>query len=289
MKVKKSTPCNNRNKCKIDGALNSLCDIPDQKIVGLNLSFRDIAKRGNDLVCNYIFNNLNKADQEIVIANNTENAAVIFDIQTKVRRILSNWVNDPRNLTDSTGKYFGDKYGARITLCASDGTLIHDVKTFCKDVVNNRVGFTNNYILIITSSNNTTVQGTVNTPIFSTINLAVNPTVINPIYSYKKTYRISSSTLPTSDPPEKPLKYNVYQPELLPITVSNVTIADLYTTRKEIIQSSLGRYGYNARRSSTINTFNWYVSRKWGNDLFTNLGTMYYIRLSYFEFDLKLN
>ena len=46
-----------------------------------------------------MFANLNKSDQEIVIANTTENSAVIYDIQTKIRRIFSNWVNDPRNLT----------------------------------------------------------------------------------------------------------------------------------------------------------------------------------------------
>jgi len=291
MKIKKSVrPCNNKNKCKIDGILNNICDIPDQKIVGLNLSFRDIAKRANTLVCDYMFGNLNKSDQEILIANTTENSAVIYELQTKIRRIFSNWVNDPRNLTDSTGKYFGDKYGAKITVCSESGILIHDVKTFCKDVVNNRVGTNNNYILWVNSSNNMTVDGTINTPLFSTINLLVNPTVINSSYSYKKVYRISSSTLPTSEPviPGEPLKYKVYQPELLPITVSNVSIAESYTTRKELMQSSVGKYGYNARRSTTKNTFSWYVARKWGNDLFTNLGTMYYIRLGYFEFEPKL-
>jgi len=284
MKIKKSSPCNNKNKCKIDGALDTLCDIPSQKINGLNLSFREIGKRGDILVCNYLFNNLNKADQAIVISNTTENPAVIFDIQTKVRRILSNWVNDPKNLTDSDGKYFGDKYGARVLVCSSDGTVIHDVQTFCKDVIKNRVGVDNNYILSIFSSNNTLVEGTKNTPLFTTINLVANPEVINGAFGFKKTYKIGSSTLPTSDPSKEKLQYNVYEPELLPVTVVSETIIDLHTPRKEIIQASLGRYGYNARRSDTINTFNWYVARKWGNELFTNLGTLYYFRLSYFEF-----
>jgi len=286
MKIKKSSPCNNKNKCKIDGALDTLCDIPSQKINGLNLSFREIGKRGDALVCNYLFDNLDKADQAIVIANTTQNPAVIFDIQTKIRRILSNWVNDPRNLTDSNGKYFGDKYGGRILVCSSDGTVLHDVQTFCKDVVKNRVGKSNNYILSILTSNNTPVAGTTNTPVFTTINLAANPGVITGPYSYKKTYKIGSSTLPTSEPiiPGEKLHYNVYEPELLPVTVVSELIIDLHTTRKEIIQASLGRYGYNARRSDTINTFNWYVARKWGNELFTNFGTMYYFRLSYFEF-----
>ena len=199
---------------------------------------------------------------------------------------MSNWVNDPRNLTDSNGKYFGDKYGARVLVCASDGTVIHDVQTFCKDVIKNRVGVSNNYMLWMTTSNNTPVTGTTNTPSFTTINLAANPGVITGAYSYNATYKVSSSTLPTSDPskPGEKLQYNVYEPELLPVVVVSESIINLHTTRKEIIQASLGRYGYNARRSDTINTFNWYVARKWGNELFTNLGTLYYFRLSYFEF-----
>lgn len=237
-----------------------------------------------------MFANLNKSYQEIVIANTTENSAVIYDIQTKIRRIFSNWVNDPRNLTDSTGKYFGDKYGAKITVCCENGYLIHDVKTFCKDVVNNRVGTNNNYILWVNSSNIRPLDGTVNTPLFSTINLVANPTVINSTYSTKKVYRISSSTLPTSEPaiPGEPLKYNVYQPELLPITVSRVKSVWMNAPGKEYTQSSVGKYGYDARRSTERNTFCWYVVRKWGNDLFTNLGTMYYIRLGYYEFEPKL-
>jgi hypothetical protein len=283
-KCKKNTPCDNENKCKIDGIIDSISDMPKQKIVGLNLSFRDIAKRGNALVCNYLFDNLTKPDQEIVIANTTQDPAVIFDIQTKIRRILSNWVNSPRNLTDSKGNYFGNKYGARILACSSDGVVLHDVQTFCRDVANNRVGVNNNYILSMVTSNNSPVAGTVNTPFFTTINLVANKEVITGAYSYKKTYKVRSSTLPTSNSSGEPLKYNVYQPELLPVVVVAESIIDLHTTRKEIIQSSLGKYGYNARRSDTVNTFNWYVARKWGNDLFTNLGSMYYFRLSYFEF-----
>ena len=114
--------------------------------------------------------------------------------------------------------------------------------------------------------------------------------VINSTYSYKKVYRISSSTLPTSEPaiPGEPLKYNIYQPELLPITVSRVKSVWMNAPGKEYTQSSVGKYGYDARRSTERNTFCWYVARKWGNDLFTNLGTMYYIRLGYFEFEPKL-
>ena len=284
MKNGKKTPCDNKNKCKVDGIIVNICQIPDQKIVGLNLSFREIAKRGNALVCNYLFNNLTKADQAIVIADNIQDPAVIFDIQTKIRRIFSNWVNDPKNLTDSNGKYFGDKYGARILVCTSDGVVLHDVQTFCRDVINNRVGTNNNYILQTITSNNSFLPETVNTIRFTTLNLVANPSAVNLNYSFKETYKINSSTLPTSNLPTQPLKYNVYEPELSPITISSKSIISLHTTRKEIIQSSVGKYGYNARRSDTVNTFNWYVARKWGNDLFTNLGTTYYFRLSYFEF-----
>ena len=73
MKGKKSSPCDNKNKCKVEGALNTLCDIPNQKIKGLNLSFREIARRGDILVCKYLFDNLNPVDKAIVIANAANN------------------------------------------------------------------------------------------------------------------------------------------------------------------------------------------------------------------------
>ncbi len=146
------------------------------------------------------------------------------------------------------------------------------------------MGTNNNYILQTITSNNSFQPETVNTIRFTTLNLLANPSAVNLNYSFKETYKINSSTLPTSNPPTQPLKYNVYEPELSPITISSKSIISLHTTRKEIIQSSLGKYGYNARRSDTVNSFNWYVARKWGNDLFTNLGATYYFRLSYFEF-----
>jgi hypothetical protein len=270
--------------------------LPKRRIDGLGLSFRDIAKRGDKIVEEYTFDNLTASDAAIVHSNTLQNQAEIIKIQSKLRRILSNWVNDPNNLTNSNGEYIGDKYGARILASSADGTVLHDVETFCKDIKNNRPlnNYNNNFICweLEQSQHPSTDIHT-----FATFNqdLSGNGLLINSInYNYltKKVYKVKSATQPSSSPstvaPFSPLVYNISYDEVLneQIQTNNYKMStlDLHTTRKEFIQASCGRYGYNARRSETTNNFNWYVCRKWGNELFANFGTMFFVRLSYFEF-----
>ena len=81
--------------------------------------------------------------------NNT--FSLIINSQKVLRRNLSNWVNNPKNLVNSKKEYIGDKFGARITVCTTDGRVLHDVQTFCRDVknVNNRIlGNNNNFIFL---------------------------------------------------------------------------------------------------------------------------------------------
>jgi hypothetical protein len=104
------------------------CDLPNDKIKGLELSFRDIAKKCRDITKKYMSS---------------------FFFEKLLRRNLSNWVNNPKNLVNSKKEYIGDKFGARITVCTTDGRVLHDVETFCRDVknVNNRIlGKNNNFI-----------------------------------------------------------------------------------------------------------------------------------------------
>ena len=114
------------------------CDLPNDKIKGLGLSFKDIAKRCRDITKKYSSNNDVSPEQ-------------IINSQKVLRRNLSNWVNNPKNLVNSKKEYIGDKFGARITVCTTDGRVLHDVETFCRDVknVNNRIlGNNNNFIFL---------------------------------------------------------------------------------------------------------------------------------------------
>jgi hypothetical protein len=258
--------------------------LPKRRIDGLGLSFREMAKRGNKLVEEYLFDNLTSSDAAIVRSNTTEDSAEIVRIQSLVRRILSNWVNDENNLKNSNGEYIGDKYGARILVSSSDGYVVHDVQTFCKDIRVNKTGNNNNFIMQKVDI----IQQPVAFTVFSTLKStdSINSTIANTPYSDNKTYKIKTTSIPSSVSPSLPLKYNISVDEINSeqITIDSVSKIDIHTTRKEFIQSSCGRYGYNARRSDTTNTFNWYVCRKWGNELFANFGTMFFVRLSYFEF-----
>ena len=116
--------------------LLSVCDLPKEDIKNMGLSYRDIGIRVNKIIKQYSINNL-------------KNDKYLIDNQKKLRRDLSNWVNDPKNLVNSQGNYIGDKFGARITICLSDGTVIHDVQTFCRDIKNK-----NNRILGEIAGNN---------------------------------------------------------------------------------------------------------------------------------------
>jgi uncharacterized surface protein with fasciclin (FAS1) repeats len=67
------------------------------------------------------------------------------------------------------------------------------------------------------------------------------------------------------------------------VTILSGTVMDKHTTRKEIIQASCGRYGFDSRISETTFNTNWYVCKKWS---YKNgySGSILFCRLSYFKF-----
>ena len=74
-----------KNKVK-DSRLLSVCDLPNEKIEELGLSFRDVGRKCKNITKQYL-------------AVPQEN--VYFGNESKIlRRTLSKWVNDPINLVN---------------------------------------------------------------------------------------------------------------------------------------------------------------------------------------------
>jgi hypothetical protein len=229
-------------------------DLPNEKIKDLGLSFRNIAKRCHNLTKKY--------------------TTTLDD--NKLRRNLSNWVNDPKNLVDCKGKYIGDKFGARITMCRTDGLVTHDVETFCRDIKNknNRIlGNNNNFIFL---RNDVVEPNSANEPLlYSTLNLN------NIQYKKVNAYKVKSTSLPSSDPNSSLIQYSPNERgDGDNVTIVSGQIIDLYTTRKEVIQSTCGRYGYDSRLSNTTLKLNHYVCKNFESDD----GKFIFCRLSYFKF-----
>ena len=246
------------------------CDLPNDKIKGLGLSFKDIAKRCHDITKKYSSNKDVTAEQ-------------IINSQKVLRRNLSNWVNNPKNLVNSKKEYIGDKFGARITVCTTDGRVLHDVQTFCRDVknVNNRIlGNNNNFIFL---KNDPVTLDVKNEDIyFSTLNTN-NVFNSNIKYTNVSAYKVKSSSLPSSDPSSSLLEYS--QNETRDgdnVTVSEVGVKlDIHTTRKEMIEAATRKYGYDSRISDTSANINHYVCKYVEDD--DNVSSYFY-RLSYFNF-----
>jgi uncharacterized surface protein with fasciclin (FAS1) repeats len=248
--------------------LLSVCDLPKDKIEGLGLSFRDIGIRCNNIIKKYSLNKL-KNDKDIL------------KNQQKLRRELSNWVNDPVHLVNSQGKYIGDKYGARITICIADGTVIHDVQTFCRDIKNknNRIlGKSNNFIFL--KNEPVSLDASNKQFIYSTFNL--NNLNDNIKYENVYAYKVSSSTLPSSNLSSNLIQYSPSETnDGDNLTIVSGEMMDLHTTRKEYIQATIRRYGYNSRTTESLVTTAHKVCKyveniQGANDI--------YCRLTYFDF-----
>ena len=241
------------------------CDLPNENLNNVGLSFRDIAKR-----CHYLTINDN-------IFNDKD--------EMKLRRNLSNWVNDPKNLTNSKGKYIGDKFGARITVCRTDGLVLHDVETFCQDVRNNSnriLGINNNFIFFKSDSVKTNKQD--KEYLFSTLNTSNLNAIENSDihYSSVNVYKVKSSSVPSSDPNSILIKYSPNETGDNNVTIASGQIMDLHTTRKEVIQSACGKYGCASRISNTTLNLNHYVCKYVENK--NDDGESFFCRLSYFYF-----
>jgi len=257
-------------KTKTNNSLLSYCDLPNDKIKDLGLSFRNIGKK-----CHYLSKKYIKNDTPPINAINE-----ITNNQKKLRRNLSNWVNDPKNVVDSKGKYIGDKYGAKITICTTDGLVLHDVETFCRDVRNRNsriLGSNNNFVYFkddFVEPNKANKRY-----LYSTINV-IDVENSNIKYSSVNAYKVKSSSVPSSDPNSSLMQY-------LPnetadgenVTIVSGEIMDDHTARKEIIQAACGRYGYAARVSRS-GGLNYYVCKYVEGDD----GMSVFCRLSYFKF-----
>jgi transforming growth factor-beta-induced protein len=248
--------------------LLSVCDLPKDKIEGLGLSYRDIGIRCNNIIKKYSLKDI-KNDKDLI------------KNQQKIRRELSNWVNDPVNLVNSQGEYIGDKFGARITICLADGTVIQDVQTFCRDVKNknNRIlGKNNNYVflksepVLIDPSDKKRF-------LYSTFNVdgLDNSVKYENVYAYK----VKSSSLPSSNPNSNSIQYSSNDTSDEIDNIVSGELLDLHTTRKEYIQATTRRYGYNSRATESIVTTDHHVCKyveniQGANDI--------YCRLTYFDF-----
>ena len=249
--------------------LLSASDLPNDKIKGLGLSFKDIAKKCHEITKKYSSNKDVSPEQ-------------IINSQKVLRRNLSNWVNNPKNLVNSKKEYIGDKFGARITVCTTDGRVLHDVETFCRDVknVNNRIlGNNNNFIFL---KNDPVTLDVKNEDIYySTLNINNIKNSIK--YNNGSAYKVKSSSLPSSDPSSSLLEYSQNETR----DGDNVTVSDsgvkleIHTTRKEMIEAATRKYGYDSRISDTSANINHYVCKYVEDD--DNVSSYFY-RLSYFNF-----
>ncbi len=271
--------------------LPKVVNLPDEIInPSLNLSFRDIGLKLDSLLAQLLIELYPTSLYQEIINNNTEDPQLLSILVSVLRRLFSNYVNDPANITDRNGKYIGDKYGLRILYCSNDGFVNSDVQTFCKNVaVQPYIGSNNNYI--VDYINPVPVLGTTltNTIIFNASNIDLSKTSQIPIeLNVLKCY---SPELPKS-PNETKLIYNIFTPDLqvIPETppqtsiFNKLQIIDNHGTRLEIQQSRASNYGYASRRSDTTTSFNWYVAKNLGSNFLKNIGTSYTIRLSYFAF-----
>ena len=245
--------------------------MPKDKIEGLGLSYRDIGIRCNNVIKKYSINNL-KNDKDLI------------KNQQKLRRDLSNWVNDSVNLVNSQGKYIGDKFGARITICLSDGTVIHDVRTFCRDIKNknNRIFGEiagNNHYIFIKNEPVTLDASNKQSFLYSTFNVdgLDNSVKYENVYAYK----VKSSNLPSSNPNSNLIQYSPNETnDGEDIDIVSGEMMDLHTTRKEYIQATIRRYGYNSRVTESLVTRDHHVCKYVENIQGANV----YCRLTYFDF-----
>jgi uncharacterized surface protein with fasciclin (FAS1) repeats len=257
-----------KNKVK-DSILLTVCDLPKEDIKNMGLSYRDIGIRVNKIIKQYSINNL-------------KNDKYLIDNQKKLRRDLSNWVNDPKNLVNSQGNYIGDKFGARITICLSDGTVIHDVRTFCRDIKNknNRIlgeiAGNNHYIFI--KNEPVSLDASNKQFLYSTFNL--NNLTDNIKYENVYAYKVKSSNLPSSNPSSDLVysRHDTNDGDILNIVSGE--LMDLHTTRKEYIQATIRRYGYNSRVTESLVTTDHHVCKYVENIQGANV----YCRLTYFDF-----
>jgi hypothetical protein len=273
--------------------LPNVDNLPNEIInTSLNMTFRDIGLKLDILIEETLTILYPTPLYQEIINNTSEDPVLINTLISVLRRLFSNYVNDPSNITDRNGNYIGNKYGLRILYCSNDGLVVVDVQTFCKNVeLKPYNGKNNNYLVYyinpvpveITTLSNTIIQNASNIDLSKTNKF---PTQLNVLKCY-------SPELPKSIN-QTDLIYDVFGPPpnyvVIPDTppqtsiFNELQILDNHGTRLEIQQSRSSNYGYAARRSDTTSLFNWYVAKNLGSGFLSNPGTSFTIRLSYFQF-----
>ena len=262
----------------------------------LNLSFKDIGIKLDNFLIQLITILTPTPLFEELINNTTEDPELLQQFISVLRRLFSNYVNNPNNITDVNGKYIGDKYGIRLLYCSNDGNVYVDTQTFCKNVaVKPYVGINNNYIIEYVNPNSLQSLAIPGTIISNPSNISLSNYTSNG-YSIKfNTLKCYSPELPKS-PDQENLIYNVFGPapeyNVIPETPPQTSTffefqnLDNFGAYKEIQQAQSCKYGFASRRStSNIDAiFSWMVSRNLANDLFVNPGTNFIIRISFFKF-----
>jgi hypothetical protein len=231
----------------------------------LNLSFRDIAMKTDDAV-NYLLSSLPDNLKKALLENNSQPQATLDQLNSVNRRLLSNYVNNPENNKDRNGTSLVEKYGIRLLVCIDDGYVIHDVQTFTGNNNNYCVQFTNK----IMSSALPQKIGNVD---FS--NLSQNARTLQQLQVIK-----CGSDVPPRSNENSKNEYKIFDDAKNVIEEESnksfvkLQILDNHSTRTEVMQAKMAKYGLSARKSDTISNFNWYVARNVGN---------FVLRLSIFE------
>lgn len=203
-------------------------------------------------------------------------------MKKKIRRILSNWVNDPKNLVNCKGEYFGDKFGARITMSAGDGYVTQDLETFCRDVKNknNRLKGTSNNFIILERDVIKIDELNRNYSTMNNSNKIIGKNIVE-----NRVIKVFSSSPPTDYPDDELLRYSLDksgEDDDVIISESYLgsgIVMDKHTTRKEFIEATTKRYGHDERTSDTTYLTNWYVCKKCKTDELYS-----YVRLSFEKF-----
>ena len=118
----------------------------------LNLSFRDIGIQLDEFLVYLITILYPTPLYQAIIDNKAQDQDLLDTFISVLRRLFSNYANDPANIKDKNGKYIGDKYGLRIMYLSNDGFVNVAVETFCKNVaVKPYIGTKNNYMVYYTN------------------------------------------------------------------------------------------------------------------------------------------
>lgn len=242
----------------------------DDKIINadLNLSFRDLAMRADHAV-DYLMSSLTPNLREVLTVRGS--AAQVSELSSVIRRLLSNYVNNPDNIKDREGRSLAGNYGIRVLTCDDRGFVTNDVQTFTGNNNNSCVQFINQFPIsflpakiddVDLSGLSENVRGLQKLQVIKCSSDVAPTSILNDVGSrLKNEYKVFGDDAKT-----------VIAEDFKSIV--KIQILDNHSTRAEIMQARMAKYGVSARLSDTISTFNYYLARNVGN---------FVLRLSIFE------